>query len=47
AAEGGHYTLVTIDTDQPAESELDRLGKHFLGEVHKMANPQHELRGTY
>ncbi|MEO5826680.1 MAG: hypothetical protein ABIR59_12390 [Gemmatimonadales bacterium] len=47
AAEGGHYTLVTILTDQPAESELDRLGKRFLGEVHKMANPQHELRGTY
>lgn len=47
AAEGGHYTLVTIDTDQPAESELDRLGKRFLGEVHQMAEPTHELRGTY
>ena len=46
-AEGGHYTLVTITTDQPAESELDRLGKRFLGEVHCLAEPAHELRGSY
>ena len=47
AAEGGHYTLVTIVTDQPAESELDRLGKRFLGEVHRLAEPEHQLRGSY
>lgn len=46
-AEGGHYTLVTVTTDQPAESELDRLAKRFLGEVHCIANPKHELRGSY
>lgn len=46
-AEGGHYTLVTVMTNQPAESELDRLAKRFLGEVHCLANPRHELRGSY
>ena len=46
-AEGGHYTLVTIVTDQTAESELDRLGKRFLGEVHRLAEPGHALRGSY
>jgi hypothetical protein len=45
--EGGHYTLVTIATDQPAESELDKLGKHFLGTVHVMQEPEHLLRGDY
>ncbi len=47
AAEGGHYTLVTVQTDQPAESELDRLAKRFLGEVYRLAKPHHELRGSY
>ena len=46
-AEGGHYTLVTIETNQPAESELDRLGKRFLGTIHTIAEPGHHLRGAY
>ena len=46
-AEGGHYTLVTIDTDQPGESELDKLAKRFLTVVHTMADPAHEPRGAY
>ncbi len=46
-AEGGHYTLVTIATDQPAESEMDKFSKRFLGEVHVMAEPSHRLRGAY
>jgi hypothetical protein len=46
-AEGGHYTLVTIETNQPGESELDRLGKRFLGTIHTLAEPSHELRGAY
>jgi hypothetical protein len=45
--EGGHYTLVTVATDQPAESELDKLAKHFLGTVHVIAEPEHVLRGDY
>jgi hypothetical protein len=46
-AEGGHYTLVTIETDQPGESELDRVAKRFLSVVHTMAEPAHSLRGAY
>ncbi len=46
-AEGGHYTLVEISTDQVGESELDRLAKRFLAEVHRQVEPGHELRGAY
>ena len=46
-AEGGHYTLVTIDTNQPGESEADKLAKRFLTVVHTMADPAHEARGAY
>lgn len=46
-AEGGHYTLVTVATDQPGESELDKVAKRFLGEVHVLAEPAHVLRGAY
>ncbi len=46
-AEGGHYTLVTVETNQPGESELDKLGKRFLSVVHTLAEPAHPLRGAY
>jgi hypothetical protein len=46
-AEGGHYTLVTVETNQPGESELDKLAKRFLSIVHKLADPAHRLRGAY
>ncbi len=46
-AEAGHYTLVEVGTDQVGESELDRLAKRFLAEVHKQVEPGHELRGAY
>ena len=45
--EGGHYTRITVETDQMGESELDKLAKRFLGLVHTKAEPQHELRGAY
>ena len=45
--EGGHYTLVEVSTDQVGESELDRLAKRFLAEVHKQVEPSHQLRGAY
>lgn len=47
APEGGHYTLVTVETNQPGESELDRLAKRFLSVVHTVAEPDHVLRGGY
>jgi hypothetical protein len=45
--EGGHYTLVTVETNQPGESELDRLAKRFLTLVHAAADPDHVVRGAY
>ena len=47
APEGGHYTLVTVETDQPGESEVDRLAKRFLALVHAAADPGHVVRGAY
>jgi len=46
-AEGGHYTLITLRTDQVGESELDKLGKRFLTEVHGRVAPRHVARGAY
>jgi hypothetical protein len=46
-AEGGHYTLVEVHTDQMGESELDRHAKRFLAEVHQLVEPAHEVRGAY
>lgn len=46
-AEGGHYTLVTVSTDQVGESEADKLAKRFLTMVHKNVHPEHEVRGAY
>jgi hypothetical protein len=39
-AEGGHYTLVTIETDQPGESEILTL-------LHASAHQSHEPIGAY
>ncbi len=46
-AEGGHYTLVTVETNQVGESELDKLAKRFLTVVHTMAEPAHRPIGAY
>jgi len=45
--EGGHYNFVSVTTDQVGESELDRLAKRFLAELHRKAEPTHEVRGAY
>ena len=45
--EGGHYTHVTVTTDQVGESEVDKLAKRFLATVHAGADPRHEVRGAY
>jgi hypothetical protein len=46
-AEGGHYTHVTVATDQVGESEVDKLAKRFLAVVHAKTDPPHEVRGAY
>lgn len=45
--EGGHYTFIQVETDQVGESELDKLAKRFLAEVHRVGEPAHALRGAY
>jgi hypothetical protein len=45
--EAGHYTLVTVETNQPGESEADRLAKRFLTLLHTRAHPAHDPRGAY
>jgi hypothetical protein len=45
--EGGHYTFVEVATDQVGESEIDKLAKRFLAEVHREAEPAHAIRGAY
>ncbi len=46
-AEGGHYTLTTVETDQVGESEADKLAKRFLTELHTVADPKHRPIGAY
>jgi hypothetical protein len=46
-AEGGHYTLVTVETNQVGESEADKLAKRFLTVVHTMEDPTHQPIGAY
>ena len=46
-AEGGHYTLVTVETNQVGESEADKLAKRFLTEVHTLENSSHRPIGAY
>jgi hypothetical protein len=46
-SEGGHYTRVTVATDDVGESELDKVAKRFLSELHAAEEPAHVVRGAY
>ena len=46
-AEGGHYTRITVSTDQVGESEIDKFAKGFLTQVHTKVDPHHVARGAY
>jgi len=46
-AEGGHYTVVTAETDQVGESEADKLAKRFLTLLHTLEHPTHRPIGAY
>lgn len=45
--EGGHYARVNIATSDVGESELDKLAKRFLAELHHAEEPAHQVRGAY
>jgi hypothetical protein len=46
-AEGGHYTFVEAETDQPGESRLDKNVKQFFVEVHRIVEPTHVPEAAY
>lgn len=45
--EGGHYVRVTVGTSDVGESEIDKVGKRFLSELHAVEEPRHTVRGAY
>ena len=45
--EGGHYTRVTLATRDVGESDLDRMAKRFLSELHGVEEPRFPVRGAY
>ena len=46
-AEGGHYTMINVETDQVGESEADKIAKRFLTKIHEAAEPKYVARGAY
>jgi hypothetical protein len=45
--EGGHYVRVTAATTDVGESEIDKVAKRFLAELHAVEEPGHVVRGAY
>ena len=45
--EGGHYTFVSVDTDQMGESRLDRNVKRFFVDLRRAADPRYRLEAAY
>ncbi len=45
--EAGHYTFVSVDTDQMGESRLDRNAKRFFVELRRTMEPRHALKAAY
>jgi hypothetical protein len=45
--EGGHYVRVTVATRDVGESEIDKVAKRFLSELHSSEEPGHIVRGAY
>lgn len=45
--EGGHYTYVSIETDQMGESRLDRNAKRFFVELKRAEDPAYRLEAAY
>lgn len=47
STDGGHATIVTVQTDQVGESEADKLAKRFLTLLHTAEDPTHRPIGAY
>ncbi len=46
-AEGGHYTLIDVETDQMGESRMDRNVKRFFVTLHRSQDPDHVMEASY
>jgi hypothetical protein len=45
--EGGHYVFLEAHTDQMGESRLDRNVKKYFVDVHRAADPRHQVEAAY
>jgi hypothetical protein len=45
--EGGHYTRITVETDQVCQGEVEKLAKAFFTAVHMKVHPTHVARGAH
>lgn len=45
--EGGHYTRITVETDQAFQGEAEKQAKAFFTSVHTKAHPEHVARGAH
>lgn len=45
--EGGHYTRVTVETDNLCQGEAEKLAKGFFTNVHTKVHPAHVARGCH
>lgn len=45
--EGGHYTRVTVETNNLCQGEAEKLAKGFLTAVHQKVHAAHVARGTH
>lgn len=45
--EGGHYTFVEVHTDQVGESRIDKNVKKYFNELHRAADPRHQIEAGY
>ena len=45
--EGGHSVFLEAHTDQMGESRLDRNVKQYFVDVHRAADPRHQIEAAY
>jgi hypothetical protein len=45
--EGGHYTRITVDTDQAWHGEAEKIAKAFFTSVHMKVHRDHVARGAH
>ena len=45
--EGGHYTFVEAHTDQVGESRLDKNVKKYFVQLHRAADPRHQIEAGF